>query len=245
MSKGFTIIEMIVVITIIAVLAGIVVTSVAIYLSRARDNVVKANVSQLAKKALTYYTEHSNFTGFTYSEFSGYGINAKPSTGEFLVYHSLPSNANIYWGQDATGAKGEIGNPGSAIYTLASAPAAGSCTPACDGSFEKCYCTSGSCISCNSGETCLNNQCVVQTESCGGTCANCGGYGSDDYYTDYSSCGAYMAGWGWGSYDDCCSAHLDGCYWDGAGCSGVACSGGSMETCGENCPGGSNDCTWQ
>jgi len=228
-QKGFTIIELIVVIAIIAVLAGIIMVSVSVYLSRARDNAVKANVTQLAKKALAYYAEHSNFTGLTYSEFSSdYGINTN-NTGGFLAYGKLPSQTNVYWGQDASGAKGEIGDPTGA-YTLASAQPAGSCSPACDGSFENCYCTSGSCISCNSGETCLNNQCVTQTESCGGTCSGCEGYGSDD-----QACAG----------EDCCSAHSDGCYWDGAGCSGIACSGGSMETCGDNCPGGSDDCIWQ
>ena len=214
MAEGFTIIELIVVIAIVAVLAGIVMTSVAVYIGRAKDNAVKANVTQLAKKAFAHFSEYSNLSSLTYAEFSGYGLNRElGNSGRFLAYKELPSKPGVYWGQDASGAKGEIGLPASDDYTLS---AVESCAPACTG-----------------GKTCVNKECVAQADYCGGTCANCGSYGSDDLW-DGDDCGG----------SECCSAYSAGCYWDGSGCAGLTCSGDSMESCGGNCPGGSNDCTW-
>jgi len=63
-KKGFTIIELIVVIAIIAVLAAIVLVNVMQYVGKARDTAVMANLKQIAIPATTYYEDQGNYNGF-------------------------------------------------------------------------------------------------------------------------------------------------------------------------------------
>jgi prepilin-type N-terminal cleavage/methylation domain-containing protein len=60
-QKGFTIIELIVVIAIIAVLAAIVVTSVNVYLKKSRHAAELADVKQLTTAATIYFNNHGNY----------------------------------------------------------------------------------------------------------------------------------------------------------------------------------------
>ena len=62
-SKGFTIIELIVVISIIAILTTIIVSKVAEYNGLSQDTAVKANMHQLAT-AGTIYTSNDNSSNF-------------------------------------------------------------------------------------------------------------------------------------------------------------------------------------
>jgi prepilin-type N-terminal cleavage/methylation domain-containing protein len=63
-SKGFTIIELIVVIAIIAVLTSIVIVNVSGYITKARQAQVKAILSELQKQGTIYSEQHGNYNGF-------------------------------------------------------------------------------------------------------------------------------------------------------------------------------------
>jgi len=65
-SKGFTIIELIVVIAIIAVLSGIVVSNVNKYQAKARDTRRIADLNQLEKALLLYAADSGAYPSGTY-----------------------------------------------------------------------------------------------------------------------------------------------------------------------------------
>ncbi|MDP2741313.1 MAG: prepilin-type N-terminal cleavage/methylation domain-containing protein [bacterium] len=61
-SKGFTIIELIVVIAIIAVLAAIVMVNVTSYIAKGKDVSIKGNLSTALTNAAVYYDTITNYT---------------------------------------------------------------------------------------------------------------------------------------------------------------------------------------
>ena len=61
-SKGFTIIELIVVIAIIAVLAAIVLVNVTSYINKGKDAAIKGNMAQMATQAATIYAETGSYS---------------------------------------------------------------------------------------------------------------------------------------------------------------------------------------
>lgn len=64
-SNGFTLIELIVVIAIIAVLSGVIVFSVSQYISKGKDSNVAGNLSVLVPAGEAYYNGNNNkYTGF-------------------------------------------------------------------------------------------------------------------------------------------------------------------------------------
>jgi len=65
-QKGFTIIELIVVIAIIAVLAAIVLVNVTGYINKAKDAGIKGNMSGMITNAATYFEENSTDAGADY-----------------------------------------------------------------------------------------------------------------------------------------------------------------------------------
>ena len=62
-SKGFTIIELIVVIAIIAVLAAIVLVDVTRYINKSKDAAIQSNMSALNTVAVAYFAEHGDYSG--------------------------------------------------------------------------------------------------------------------------------------------------------------------------------------
>lgn len=65
MQKGFTLIELIVVIAIIAVLSGIILFSIAQYINKGKDSNIASNLSVLVPAGEVYYNNHSSsYTGF-------------------------------------------------------------------------------------------------------------------------------------------------------------------------------------
>ena len=60
-NKGFTIIELIVVIAIIAVLAGIVLVNVTQYIQKANVSAIMADLNQISVEATDYYSKNGNF----------------------------------------------------------------------------------------------------------------------------------------------------------------------------------------
>ncbi len=65
-SKGFTIIELLVVVAIIAVLASIVLVNVTSYIARGKDAAIKGNLSTILTNAAIYYDGQtpSTYVGF-------------------------------------------------------------------------------------------------------------------------------------------------------------------------------------
>src|SRR5574343_151978 len=104
-SKGFTIVELIIVIAIISILAGIVLSSIAGYINRAKDETAKSNVGQIVKSLQVYYSENGNFVNYTLPttlNSSKYGANVNPNYYEFVAFGKLGSGG--FWAQDSTGA---------------------------------------------------------------------------------------------------------------------------------------------
>lgn len=62
-KKGFTIIELVVVIAIIAILASIVLISVSGYMNKAKDSAIKANLSTAQTTATVYLSDKSTSSG--------------------------------------------------------------------------------------------------------------------------------------------------------------------------------------
>lgn len=62
-KKGFTIIELIVVIAIIAVLAAIVLVNVTQYINKSRQTAMLADLRELPTIAAQYFDENGSFAG--------------------------------------------------------------------------------------------------------------------------------------------------------------------------------------
>lgn len=63
-NRGFTIIELIVVISIISVLAGIVATNVFKYIIRGKDSSVRSEMAQLSAFGLIYFEKNNSYSSF-------------------------------------------------------------------------------------------------------------------------------------------------------------------------------------
>ncbi|MCX6720929.1 MAG: prepilin-type N-terminal cleavage/methylation domain-containing protein [Candidatus Staskawiczbacteria bacterium] len=124
-SKGFTIIELIVVIAIIAILASIVLVNVTSYLNKAKDAGVIEYVHQLQSAAMAFYLSGFTYTGVTsdatYAAIvSKIGaINPAPTVTTYInaatgavgttycVKSTMPSGATT-WCSDSTGYVGTL-----------------------------------------------------------------------------------------------------------------------------------------
>lgn len=63
-QKGFTIIELIVVIAIIAVLAAVVMVNVTKYINKGKDSAIKANLNSLTTASVIFFEDHGNYGSF-------------------------------------------------------------------------------------------------------------------------------------------------------------------------------------
>lgn len=163
-KKGFTIIELIVVIAIIAILAAIVMVGVTQYIAKARDAKVKSDISQIAKDAMAKYadamqTGSATFVGYTV------GTNIKPpcdpvatytfngSATAFAVFHKECQDASKYWCADSTGKNLELTGCSAAPSGYACVCGSSTPNPCADG-----VCSDGECSSCpNHGDCQLTN----------------------------------------------------------------------------------------
>ncbi|OGZ89955.1 MAG: hypothetical protein A2599_03390 [Candidatus Staskawiczbacteria bacterium RIFOXYD1_FULL_39_28] len=205
-QKGFTVIELIVVIAIIGVLATVVIGSVVVYIGKAEDSQVKANVSQAAKQLQIYYSENNSFSGLSLAE-DGFQYLASPSSNKFIVWQEL-SNGQVYV-QNYTGATSTLNNftdtgDEETRYEIQEGEIV-SCTTVANCDPGACSCTDGECIFCEVGYHCEGNISCVENAvlSCQGT---------------HDVCSTYI-------YPDNCTNHI--CSWQAvaaAYCTDIACA---------------------
>ena len=124
-KKGFTIIELIVVIAIIAILAAIVMVNVTKYISQSKDAAIKADFDQLSVVAVNFYRENNTYDSFLGNSDGQKILSAIESQGgvhdsitvaadTFCVDYKL--NDGTYWCIDSGGYKGanRCNGPGTA-----------------------------------------------------------------------------------------------------------------------------------
>lgn len=97
LSKGFTIIEIIVVIAIIAVLASIILVNIMSYQNKGKDAAIKGNLATLATRGTAYFEETGNYNDFCLSDRGGAPIKSaieNPKVGStFTCYCDTPNCA--------------------------------------------------------------------------------------------------------------------------------------------------------
>jgi len=180
--KGFSIVELIIVIAIIAVLAGIVLVNVTGYINKSKDARVKAEISEITKGASSYYADHSSYSGYSVPgafvsvcSGSSYIISSNSSSTALVVYAKLCAS-DKYWCGDSTGNIAQLDNPpDSGIYACisgsGSSPSGCGSNPSCSSGYT-CY-NNSTCIQCNSnglcnsGEDCRCGDCVCTSGTCG------------------------------------------------------------------------------
>jgi len=115
-SKGFTIIELLVVVAIIAVLAAIVLVNVTSYINKGKDAAIKGNGSTIQVNGAVYFDTNGNYTGFNTS--NGYvgpanaitSINVAPAivlSATAYCVTAVLKDATTYC-IDSTGFKGTL-----------------------------------------------------------------------------------------------------------------------------------------
>jgi type IV pilus assembly protein PilA len=114
-QKGFTIIELIVVIAIIAVLATIVMINVTSYIAKGKDSAIKGNMASIQTIAATYYDEEATYVGLgsdasyaaavaAITDADGTSIVDEFIAGGYCIEVVL--NDTTSWCVDSTGYKG-------------------------------------------------------------------------------------------------------------------------------------------
>jgi len=98
-SRGFTIIELIVVIAIIAVLAAIVLVNVTGYINKGKDAAIKGNMATILTNSAIYYDSDATNKG-SYTSFSGNVFYTAPATA--IANSDKGSVAPIYFGNAST-----------------------------------------------------------------------------------------------------------------------------------------------
>lgn len=79
---GFTIVELIVVIAIIAVLASVVLINTSSVGNKARDAAIKEDMNSFFQLALEYYEKHKNYGGFCEDDATQALFDSIPAYGE-------------------------------------------------------------------------------------------------------------------------------------------------------------------
>jgi len=117
-SAGFTIIELLTVVAIIAVLVSIVAVNVNNYKNKARDSGIKSTMGQVSLAASAYYEGHGGYGAFCndnvtqalYNSINSPNKRCKASADRWVVCARLniPSNGTRAWCIDNTGARKEM-----------------------------------------------------------------------------------------------------------------------------------------
>ena len=100
-KKGFTVIELIVVIAIIAVLATVVMINVTNYITKAKNSAIKSSMSSIEKATGQWSAEHNNsYVGFCESEIvsrAEEAITGKQGSTGFFCGDQVSEPSTSYW----------------------------------------------------------------------------------------------------------------------------------------------------
>ena len=133
--RGFTIVELIVVISIIGTLASIILVSVSSYIGKSKDSRIKAEISEISKGATMYYSNNFTYEGYedTLSSFdavqpgSEYTPLISPDGTQAAFYAKL-ATSDAYWCVDSTGSVMQLENePDEGVYSCVSGAGAMVC----------------------------------------------------------------------------------------------------------------------
>jgi len=109
-SKGFTIIELLVVVAIIAVLAAIVLVNVTGYINQGKNAAIKGNLATVLTNAAVFYDATGNYTNFcTNAYFTGPSAAITSAGGTAIC--KVKADSTTWCGcstlKDVTGATGQ------------------------------------------------------------------------------------------------------------------------------------------
>lgn len=133
-SKGFTIIELLVVVAIIAVLTGIVLVNVTSYINKGKDAAIKGNLSTILTNGAVFYDANANYTGFCGNSYvtvpqgaitaagGAFTCTVNATNTAWCACSTLKVTAGNTFCVDSTGAKKE-----TATACATECPAAGAC----------------------------------------------------------------------------------------------------------------------
>ena len=103
-KRGFTLIELMVVIGIIGILAGIAVPKVTSVKERANISVVKSDLRNIQTALEIYamqnsdqYPDEDNFSSIEFDDHSDYFYEVNNDKDGYLVYYSKPIEAEYYY----------------------------------------------------------------------------------------------------------------------------------------------------
>ena len=116
-SRGFTIIELIIVIAIIAILAAVVLVNVTQYIQKGKDAAIKGDISSMQTDAAVYFDKQTSPTYVNFKLDPLFGTPAAaavgqgatpPSESESLSAYCVSTKLNdgTYWCIDSTGYAG-------------------------------------------------------------------------------------------------------------------------------------------
>jgi prepilin-type N-terminal cleavage/methylation domain-containing protein len=133
--KGFTIIELIVVVAIIAVLAAIVLVNVTAYINKGKDSAIQGNLSTMMTNAAVIFDNNGNYllacagvnvapitaakTAFGNVAGDTADCNFTPTTGVAWAACSQLKVSDAYFCVDSTGAKKTITARATCVATWA------------------------------------------------------------------------------------------------------------------------------
>jgi len=95
-QKGFTIIELIVVVAIVAILSGIVTMNTTSVLGKAKQSRAKEEVAEIQKSLVMFYAKYGDYPGQQYVEENGWGNQFYPSEWGGQA-PNLVKNGNTYY----------------------------------------------------------------------------------------------------------------------------------------------------
>jgi len=87
-SRGFTLIELIIVVAIIAILSGLILFSVTQYINKGKDSNISGNLSVLIPAGEVFYDGNSN----SYTGFCDLGVNGNSVLKNAII--QMPQNLN-------------------------------------------------------------------------------------------------------------------------------------------------------